>query len=105
MKKNLYFIDQGLPNSFSGGTALLSINLIKELRKNYNIIAINTLKNFYNTKGISKVEKELKNHKIKFINVKKESKNIHLKNITIFNFFKPCYFYSEKISEIKLFLN
>ena len=86
MKKNLYFIDQGLPNSFSGGTALLSINLIKELRKNYNIIVINTLKNFYNTKIIPKAEKELRNHKIKFVRIEKESKNINLKNITIFNF-------------------
>ena len=105
MKKNLYFIDQGLPNSFSGGTALLSINLIKELRKNYNIIVINTLKNFYNTKIIPKAEKELRNHKIKFVRIEKESKNIHLKNITIFNFFKPCYFNHERISEIKLFIN
>ena len=38
MKRNLYYISESLPNSFSGGTAQLGINLLRELKKNIMLL-------------------------------------------------------------------
>ncbi len=104
MKKNLYFISQNLPNSFIGGSAQVNLNLIKELKRNYNIIAINTVKGFYKPSDFLKAKKELKKEKIKFLNINKKTNNVRLKNITIFNFFQANYFNIKRILEIKLFI-
>jgi hypothetical protein len=72
MKKNFYYISESLPNSFGGGTAQLGINLLKELKKKYKIIAINSLSNFYASKErFEKAKNELNKENIKYYHLKK----------------------------------
>ena len=104
MKRNLYYISESLPNSFGGGTAQLGINLLRELKKKYNVIAVNSLSNFYASKDrFVKAKNELKKENIKYFHLEKSiSRTKH--HLTIWNFFKTNYFDSRKIEEIKLFL-
>ena len=70
-EKKSYYISESLPNSFSGGTAQLGINLLRELKKKYNVIAVNSLSNFYASKDrFIKAKNELK-RKIKYFHLKK----------------------------------
>ena len=104
MKRNLYYISESLPNSFSGGTAQLGINLLRELKKKYKITAVNSLSNFYASKErFIKARNELKKEKIKFYHLKK-SINRTRHHITIWNFFKTNYYDPKKIEEIKKFI-
>ena len=105
MKRNLYYISESLPNSFSGGTAQLGINLLRELKKKYNVIAVNSLSNFYASKDrFIKAKNELKKEKIKYFHLKKSiSRTKH--HLTIWNFFRTNYYDIKKIDEIKRFLD
>lgn len=104
MKRNLYYISESLPNSFSGGTAQLGINLLKELKKKYKVIAINSLSNFYASKErFEKAKNELNKENIKYYHLKK-SINRTKHHITIWNFFKTNYYDIKKIQQIKKFI-
>ncbi len=104
MKKNFYYISESLPNSFSGGTAQLGINLLKELKNYYNVIAVNCMADFYASEDrFLKAKEELKKEKIDYFIIKdnvKRSKH----HITFWNFFKTNYYEKEKINEIKSFI-
>lgn len=104
MKRNFYYISQGLPNSYTGGTALYGINLLRKLKKKFKIKAVSILKSFYQTSSILKAEKELKKEGIKFYKIGSKSKKLVHHKITLLNFFKTNYYDSERIQEIKKFI-
>tara|TARA_Y100000389_G_scaffold136225_1_gene133769 strand:+ start:641 stop:1855 length:1215 start_codon:yes stop_codon:yes gene_type:complete len=105
MKRNFFFISLGLPSSHTGGSALFSINLLRELKKDYNIIALNPLKDYFSKNLILKAKKELKKEKIKYHIIKANKKIFDSKHITLWNFYKINYYNKEKVREIEKFVN
>ena len=91
MKRKFFFISLGLPNSYSGGSALFSINLLRELKKEYKIIAVNPLKDYYTKNSIVKAKKELRKEKIKYHIIKTNKKIFNPRHITLWNFYKINY--------------
>jgi hypothetical protein len=104
MKRKFFYIALGLPNSYSGGTALLGINLLNELKKAYKITVVSALKNYYDKNSILKAKKELKKEKIKYHIIKTNKKVLQTNHITFWNFYKHNYYNEEKVKEIEKFV-
>ena len=105
MKKKFFFISNGLPSSHTGGSALFAINLLKELKKEYEVIALNPLKDYFSKNLILKAKKELKKEKIKYHVIKFNKKILYKRNITLWNFYKTNYYSKEKLKEIEEFVD
>merc|ERR1711966_6795 len=93
-----------VPNSHGGGTALLGINLLNELKKAYKITVVSALKNYYDKNSILKAKKELKKEKIKYHIIKTNKKVLQTNHITFWNFYKHNYYNEEKVKEIEKFV-
>ena len=101
--KNFYYISVSLPNNILGGSDLVALNLLKKLKKKFNVTAI-SLSNIYCNKYQKKsIHHLLKKEKIKFIEFNKNI-NFNKKPLTIKNFLKTNYINNKSVNYAQNFL-
>ena len=92
-----------LPNNILGGSDLVALNLLKKLKKKFNVTAI-SLSNIYCNKYQKKsIHHLLKKEKIKFIEFNKNI-NFNKKPLTIKNFLKTNYINNKSVNYAQNFL-
>lgn len=99
----IFYVSHSLPNSFTNGSDLIALNIIKELKIKNKVSAISIGTNYCKKNELIKIHQELKKLHIKFYEIK--IKNcFKKKNITYKNFFIKNYIDKNDIKKAKNFL-
>ena len=88
--KKIFYICHSLPNSMTSGSDFVAFNMLKVLKKKYEIHAISLGTNYCKKEELFKIYKQLKKEKIKFYENKRKTlfkyDNITLKNFLNLNY-------------------
>lgn len=101
--KQLYYISNSLPNKITGGSDLLALNLLNELKLKFNVTAISIGSNYCSLNELKIIHKDLKRNKIKFFEIR-ENLSFSKHPITIKNFLKTDYINYNDIPKVKSYI-
>lgn len=98
--KKLFYVSNALPNEFTGGSDLLALNLLKELKKKFSITVVSIGSNYCTKNELKLIHKNLRKLKFRFIEIKKNLK-FAKDPVTLKNFIKTDYVNINNVEKAK----